>query len=82
MSWKSIWNLINMAVFFVTGIWLLANHKDLARGCKNEKNRVFGEGKMDNISETVARFFLIFIGVMFTMGSIIKILYILFSHVE
>jgi len=79
MPWESIGELLNMAVFLIGGIFLLTNYKGLARGCVEEKIRTLGAGKADHISEAIARFFLVFMGLVFTVGSVIKIIYILLT---
>ncbi len=73
MSIGGLAKLINGIVLFVLGVGIIITSKSLAKGCREEKIKIFGEAKYDDISEVIARALLILIGIVFVLGSFLHI---------
>jgi len=64
--------LINGIVFSVLGIGVIIKSKSFAKVCRENKVRLLGEARYDDISEVIAKFLLILIGVVFILGSFLQ----------
>jgi len=72
MQLTGIQHLINGLVLSGIGICVIVKSRSFAEACRKTKAKLMGDARHDNLSETVARFLFIFVGVVFVVGSLIQ----------
>jgi hypothetical protein len=65
--------LISGIVLVILGIVVIIKSRSIAKVCRENKIKLFGEASYDNISEAIARYILILIGVIFLLGSSLQV---------
>jgi len=73
MQLEGLEQLISGIVMSVLGIGVVVKRNPIARICNQHKRKIFGEGTHDHINETVVRFLLALIGIVFVLASLLQV---------
>ncbi|NVL90430.1 MAG: hypothetical protein HWN69_05460 [Desulfobacterales bacterium] len=73
MQIEGLEKLINGIVMLVIGMGIIIKSKSIAKVCRNNKVKIFGEAKYDDISEFIARYGIVSIGIIGILGSFFQI---------
>ncbi|MBW2021144.1 MAG: hypothetical protein JRI58_13600 [Deltaproteobacteria bacterium] len=73
MQVEGLEKLITGIVMLVVGLGIVIKSKSIAKACRDNKVKVFGEAKHDDTSEFIAKGGVILIGIVGILGGFLKI---------